>query len=183
MKKKQKRNFTDNTIKYLKKEEWNNFRSSVDSYRDKLIIEILYSTGMRVGEFTKLTIKDINFEERFIRIPAENTKTKASRTIWIPQEILNDIKAYLKLTKKKKGRLFNLTPRRIQQLFNKYSKIAEIKATPHTLRHSHIVHSLLNKVPITAIQKQVGHKRLTTTQIYSDFAPEEVREAYEAVGK
>lgn len=168
-----------NTIKYLKKEEWDTLRSSIDDYRDKLIISILYSTGMRVGEFTRLKIEDIDFEERFISIAAENTKTKTGRTIWIPQEVLNEIKAYLKLTRKKKGRLFNLTRRRVQQLLKKYSKIAGVKATPHTLRHTHIVHALLNKVPITAIQKQVGHKRLTTTQIYSDFAPEQVREAYE----
>lgn len=169
------------TIKYLKKEEWDKLRSSIDNYRDKLIISILYTTGMRVGEFTRLNIQDIDFNERFITIPAQNTKTRTARTIWIPQEVLNEVKAYLKLTKKKKGRLFNLTPRRIQQLLKKYSKIAGVAATPHTLRHTHIVHSLLNKVPITAIQKQVGHKRLTTTQIYSDFAPEQVREAYEGV--
>ncbi|MBA7496943.1 Tyrosine recombinase XerD [subsurface metagenome] len=173
-----KQNFT-NTIKYLKKEEWDKLRSSIDNYRDKLIISILYSTGMRIGEFTKLKIEDIDFQERFITLSAENTKTKIARTVWIPQEVLNEIKAYLKLTKKKKGSLFNLTPRRVQQLLKKYSKIAGVAATPHTLRHSHIVHALLNKVPITAIQKQVGHKRLTTTQIYSDFAPEQVREAYE----
>jgi len=173
-----KQNFR-NTIKYLKKEEWDTLRSSIDSFRDKLIISILYSTGMRIGEFTMVEIKDIDFEERFITIPAQNTKTKTGRTVWIPQEVLNEIRAYLKLTKKKKGKLFNLTPRRVQQLLKKYSKIAGVKATPHTLRHTHIVHALLSKVPITAIQKQVGHKRLTTTQIYSDFAPEQVREAYE----
>jgi len=171
-----------NTIKYLKKEEWDRLRGSIDNFRDKLIVTILYSTGMRVGEFTKLNVQDIDFQERFITIAAENTKTKTARIVWIPMEVLNEIKAYLKLTKKKKGRLFDLTPRRIQQLLKKYSKIAGVKASPHTLRHTHIVHALLNKVPITAIQKQVGHKRLTTTQIYSDFAPEQVREAYEKKG-
>jgi len=134
---------------------------------------------MRVGEFTKLRVEEIDFEERFIRIPPENSKTGEGRTIFVPREVLNDVKAYLKLEKKKNGRIFNLSTRRIQQLLKKYSEKAGIGATPHTLRHSHIVHSLLNKVPITAIQKQVGHKRLTTTQIYSDLAPEQVREAYE----
>jgi len=180
MVKKQKRNFTD-IIKYLKKEEWNKLRGSIDNYRDKLIIGMLHATGMRIGELTKLKIEDIDFEERFITIPAKNTKTKTGRTVWISQEVLSEIKAYLKLTKKKKGRLFDLTPRRVQQLLKKYSEKAGVEATPHTLRHNHIVHALLNKVPITAIQKQVGHKRLTTTQIYSDFAPEQVREAYEGI--
>lgn len=167
------------SIKYLKKEEWDKLRVSIDDYRDKLMITLLYSTGMRVGEFTKLKVQDIDFGERFIRIPPENTKTRTGRTIFIPQEVLNDVRAYLKLKKMKKGKLFDLTTRRIQQLIKKYSSRAGVKATPHTLRHSHVVHSLLRQVPITAVQKQVGHKRLTTTQIYSDLAPEQVRAAYE----
>ncbi|MEA1964683.1 MAG: site-specific integrase [Candidatus Aerophobetes bacterium] len=182
MAKKQKRNFAD-TIKYLKKEEWDKLRGSIDNYRDKLIIGMLYATGMRIGELTKLKIEDIDFNERFITIPAKNTKTKTGRTVWTSQEFLSEIRAYLKLTKKRKGKLFNLTTRRTQQLLKNYSEEAGVKATPHTLGHSHIVHALLNKVPITAIQKQVGHKRLTTTQVYSDFAPEQVREAYEGKGK
>ena len=93
--------------------------------------------------------------------------------------MLSDIPAYLKLEKKKNGRLFDLTTRRVQQLLKKYSSRAGVEATPHTLRHTHVVHRLLDKVPITAVQKQVGHKRLTTTQIYSDLAPEQVRAAYE----
>ena len=169
------------TIKYLKKEQWDHLRESIDNYRDKIIITLLYSTGMRVGEFTKLKVEDLDFEERFIRIPPENTKTKEGRTIFVPREILNDIKAYLKLEKRKKGRILNLSTRRIQQLLKKYSARAGVEATPHTLRHTHVVHSLLDKVPITAVQKQLGHKRLTTTQIYSDLAPEQIRAAYERV--
>ncbi len=134
---------------------------------------------MRVGEFTKVKIEEIDFEERLISIPAGNTKTKSARVVWIPQEVLSEIKAYLKLTKKKKGNLFDLTPRRIQQILKKYSLISAIGVTPHTLRHAHIVHALLKIVPIAAVQKQVRHRRLTTTQIYSNFAPEQVREAYE----
>jgi len=173
------RSFKD-SIKYLKKEEWDKLKGSIDNYRDKLIITLLYSTGMRVGEFTKLEVQDIDFPERFIRIPPENTKTRTGRTVFVPQEVLNDMRAYLKLEKRKNGRLFDLTTRRIQQLLKKYSARAGVKATPHTLRHSHIVHNLLERVPITAVQKQVGHKRLTTTQIYSDLAPEQVRAAYES---
>ncbi|MBA7494491.1 Tyrosine recombinase XerC [subsurface metagenome] len=61
----------------------------------------------------------------------------------------------------------------------KYAERANLEVSPHTLRHTHIVHALLDRIPITAIQKQVGHKRLATTQIYSNLAPEQVREAYE----
>lgn len=166
-------------IKYLKKEEWLRLIESVDNYRDKLIVKLLYSTGMRVGELAKLKVEDIDFQERFIHIPAENTKTNTARTVIVPKEVLSDVSAYLKIVQIRAGRLFNLTVRRLQQLIKKYAKIANLEASPHTLRHTHIVHALLNRIPIAAVQKQVGHKRLATTQIYSNLAPEQVREAYE----
>lgn len=178
MRKRRKRNFRD-SIKYLNREEWDRFRACIDDFRDRLIVDMLYSTGMRIGEFLKVKIEDIDFREKFIKLPAENTKTKTGRMVFTPEEILSEARAYLKLTRRKKGRLFDLTPRRVQQLLKKYSKKSGVRATPHTLRHSHIVHALLDGIPIAAIQKQVGHKSLTTTQIYSDFAPEQVRESYE----
>lgn len=166
-------------IKYLKKDEWLRLIALVDNYRDKLILNLLYHTGMRVGELILLEVEEIDFDERYIHIPAENTKTKTSRTVVVNREVLSDIVAYQKMAKVKKGRLFHITVRWIQQLLRGYSKKAGVGCTPHTLRHSHIVHALLNHVPMSAIQKQVGHKNLTTTQIYSDLAPEQVREAYE----
>ncbi|MBA7495219.1 Tyrosine recombinase XerD [subsurface metagenome] len=166
-------------LKYLKREEWLRLIESVDNYRDKLIVKLLYSTGMRVGELAKLKLEDIDFQERFIHIPAENTKTNTARTVIIAKEVLSDISAYLKIARIKRGRLFTLTVRRIQQLMKTYAQRANIEASPHTLRHTHIVHALLDRIPITAVQKQVGHKKLTTTQIYCNLAPEQVREAYE----
>lgn len=165
-------------IKYLKKTEWKKLRDCIDSFRDMVIIELLYETGCRIGELAKMDMQDIDFESGFVRIPADNTKTRIGRTVFIPQAILSKVRAYLKQTKKKKGTLFGLTKRRLQQLLKKYSEKSGIKASAHTLRHSHVVHALLDKVPISAVQKQVGHKRLTTTQIYSDLAPEQVRDAY-----
>ena len=161
-------------IKYLKKQEWLRLIESVDNYRDKLIVKLLYATGMRVGELTKLKVADIDFHERFIHIPAENTKTNTARTVIVQKEVLSDISAYLKTLKIKRWRLFTLTVRRLQ-LIRKYSQ----RATTYFNRHTHIVHALLDRIPITAVQKQVGHKKLTTTQIYSNFASEQVREAYE----
>ena len=178
--KKQKRNCRE--IKYLKRDEWQKLRSSIDDFRDKVLIEFLYETGMRVGELSKLKIEDIDFESAFIRIAGQNTKTSIGRTIYVPEEILNNIKAYLKFTKKKNGSLFPLSVRRIEQLLEKYSERSGIKTRPHTLRHSHIVHALLDKIPVPVVQRQVGHKNLATTQIYSELAPEQVKEAYEKRG-
>ena len=78
-------------IKYLKREEWLQLIESVDNYRDKLIVKLLYSTGMRVGELAKLKVEDIDFQERFIHIPAENTKTNSARTVIVSKEVLSDM--------------------------------------------------------------------------------------------
>lgn len=171
--------------KYLKGPEWEKLIGVVENYRDKLVLKILYGTGMRVGELSLLEINDIDFEERYIHIPAQNTKTRTARTIRINGDLLSDIRSYQKLAKGKKGRnsqLFKIKVRRIQQLLTKYGQKAGIKANPHTLRHTHITQSLMNHVPMSAVQKQVGHKKLTTTQIYADLAPEQVRDAYEKAG-
>ena len=73
-------------IKYLKKDQWHSLIESIDNYRDKLIVKLLYSTGMRVGELAKLKVEDIDFHERFIHISAENTKTNTARTVIVQPE-------------------------------------------------------------------------------------------------
>ena len=133
-------------IKYLKKQEWLHLLESVDNYRDKLIVKLLYSTGMRVGELSKLKVADIDFHERFIHIPAENTKTNTARTVIVQKEVLSDISAYLAAfrntprTRRNAPRshsnpLFSPTVRRIQQLLKRHAKTANLDVSPHTLRH------------------------------------------------
>ncbi len=195
------KNFRD-SIKYLKKEEWQALKESIDNLRDKVIINLLYSSGARVAELCLMKIEEVDLDNGLIRIPKENTKTKQFRTVRIGKEVVSDLKAFLRLEKGKKGYLFRsrqgkkLTTRRLKQIIHKCAKRAGIQKVyaynkrgrplytvdPHTLRHAHIVHALLDKVTITAVQKQVGHKRLTTTQIYSDLAPEQVKEAYGKAG-
>ncbi|MCK4326578.1 tyrosine-type recombinase/integrase [bacterium] len=67
-------NQNNKEIKYLKREEWQQLIESIDNYRDKLIVKLLYSTGTRVGELAKLKVEDIDFQERFIRIPQKTLK-------------------------------------------------------------------------------------------------------------
>ncbi len=60
-------------IKYLTKDEWDKLRALIDKSRDRMIIELLYETGMRVGELAKTQVEDIDFSGGYIRIPWENT--------------------------------------------------------------------------------------------------------------
>ena len=191
-----------NNIKYLKKEDYKKLKECIDNFRNKLIISLLYSSGCRVSEIAMMKIENIDFEAGFIHIPAEDTKTNETRVVRVGRELLNDLVSYLKIEKRRKGYLFatrgekNITDRRIRHLVYKYAVKADIQeiygydknnrplytVTPHTLRHTHIVHALMNQIPITAVQKQVGHKNLATTQIYCDLAPEQVKQAYDKAG-
>ena len=83
-------------IKYLTKEQWNKLRGSIDKSRDRMIIELLYETGCRVGEIAKIDIQDIDFSGGYIRIPWQNTKTKTGRTVFVQEEILNKLRSYLR---------------------------------------------------------------------------------------
>ncbi|MBI2267018.1 MAG: tyrosine-type recombinase/integrase [Armatimonadetes bacterium] len=149
-------------------------------------MDLLYSTGMRVGELVFSRIEDLDLSGGFLRIPSTHTKTRKPRTAVLPPAIRAQLKAYLKQERRRSGPIFrsqkggSLTVRQVQRLVRQYAGKAGIPfVTPHTLRHTHIVHALMRKVPLNAVQKQVGHKRLATTQIYADLAPEQVKEAYE----
>ena len=181
---------TGSSIKYLEKGEWNRLKEVIDDTRDRLMFKLLYSSGCRVGEFTLIKVGNIDFENGYLRIPAENTKTKIGRTAVIAsRELLSELKGWIKDQKKgPEDFLFHsrqgekMTPRRVQQLLDKYATKTGIKCHPHTLRHSHVVHALQDGIPINAVQAQVGHKRLSTTEIYSKLAPKQVKEAYERAG-
>jgi len=97
---------------------------------------------------------------------------------WVPDILINRQAKKVNLCKNSKGLLFRVTKRRMQQIVEKYSDKSGIKATSHTLRHSHVVHALMDKMPIADVQRRIGHKKLETTAIYSDLAPEQVKETY-----
>jgi integrase len=182
------------TIRYLTADEWAKFWAAVDTYRDQVMLAMLYGTGMRVGELVAARIEDLDLERGFVRIVSATTKTKQPRTSVLPPDVCAQLRAYLKEERRRKGVLFRsqrkgpLSVRQLQRLVVKYAKKAGLhqalgengrhRVTPHALRHTHIVHALARKVPLNAVQKQVGHKNLATTQIYAELAPEQVREAY-----
>lgn len=173
--------FSD-TIKYLSKEEIKRLIESIDDVRDRALIRMMYSSGCRVGEIVKAFIDDIDFNESIWRIPAPNTKSKRARSPRLHAAVVNDLRAYLKAKEIRRGKLFPISIRQVQNIVKKYGERAEIEGLhPHTLRHSHVVHSLMDGVPMSAVQKQVGHVDLRTTQIYSDLAVADVKEAYKGV--
>lgn len=143
----------------------------ITKIRDKLIITLLYSPGLKVSELINLTINNINFKEQIITIKNKNTKRSVlidNDTQYLIKEYLNRKKeSYNYLITNKKGN--QLTPRYIQLMIKKYANKAGInkKITPTILRHSYAVHLLNQDVNIKTIQQLLGHNNLSTTEIYS----------------
>jgi integrase len=125
-------------IRYLTLEELKLFFDGIDHYKHKLMFEVMYELGCRVGEFVKIQIKHINFGRSAIFFPAQNTKTRYARLSYLPAGLTNEIKSMLKqkklMTKRDdrikypdaylfhSGRRWNTpyTENRIRQLFQQY---------------------------------------------------------------
>jgi integrase/recombinase XerD len=84
-------------IRYLTVDELQSFFDSIDNYKHKLMFEVIYELGCRVGEFVRIQAKHINFSRSTIFFPAENTKTKHARISYLPKGLTNEIKSMLKL--------------------------------------------------------------------------------------
>ena len=132
-------------IRYLTVEETNQLFDSIDNYKHKLMFEIIYELGCRVGEFVRIQVKHINFNRSTVFFPAENTKTKHARVSYLPKGLTNEIKGMLKQkgfmnkrddkVKRSEAYLFHpgkrwnrhYTENRIRQIFQKYVAKADLQ--------------------------------------------------------
>ena len=125
-------------IRYLTVDELQSFFDSIDNYNHKLMFEVIYELGCRVGEFVRIQVKHVNFSRSTVFFPAENTKTRHARISYLPKGLTNEIKSMLKqrgiITKRDDrirqteaylfhpGRRWNkpYTENRIRQIFQHY---------------------------------------------------------------
>ncbi len=162
-------------------------------FRDNAILELIYSSGLRVSELVGLNIEDIDFNENIIRIFGKGRK---ERFIIFNDNAKKKIKKYLKIRKnvlkEKKGKVFvtplftnlkgkRITPRAIQMMVKDRALKANItkKVTPHVLRHSFASHLLNQGMDIRMIQELLGHSSLSTTQIYTHISIDKLIEVYD----
>lgn len=139
--------------------------------RDRAILTLIYSAGLRVSEVCSLKLSDIHWGEGRILISG-----KGGRERYVPLDAIvgEAIQEYLKSRSSGIDELFvskkggALTPRAIQFMVKKYAQAAKIDktVTPHKLRHSCATHLLQEGAHLVSIQKLLGHKSLNTTQIY-----------------
>lgn len=143
--------------------------------RDKAILELLYSSGLRVSELTGLNMDDVNLNESIMKVRG---KGKKERIVPIGSKAVNALRLYhaeRKLKKSKTKALFlnrfgnRLTDRGVRRIVVKYSRESAIhgEISPHTLRHSFASHLLQGGADLRVIQELLGHASLSTTQKYT----------------
>ncbi|VUT25993.1 MAG: putative tyrosine recombinase XerC-like protein [Candidatus Methanolliviera sp. GoM_asphalt] len=163
--------------KYLKDEEVKNLLDRCEGRRDRLIIELILLTGLRVSEVLGITPDDIDFRNRTIRIHGKGSR---DRTVYPPRELLYDLRDYIadKVAQTKFGmrqnKIFKLTRQRVFQTIKELSG-----RSPHKLRHTFAVNYLESGGDLRTLQKILGHSSLKTTSIYLDLLDSTVQDASE----
>ena len=156
--------------------------------RNALILELLYSTGIRVSELSNIRLKDININEREIRILGKGSKERIVIFGKVCLELLN---VYVKTSRKKllskenEYLLLNknggkLSVRGIQMIVENVLKESSIKynISPHTLRHTFATHLLDAGADLMSVKELLGHDSLSTTSIYTHISNEKLRQVY-----
>lgn len=183
---------------YLTIEEVNDLFSSFkndtfEEIRDYTILEMIYSCGLRVSELIELKLKDINAQEKVVKIVGKGFK---EREVPIRDEALFALYEYLKYVKKNmivvdKNIVFlnkhgkKLTRQYVWQMIKDRAKKAGITKdiSPHTLRHSFATHLLSKGCDLKVVQKLLGHENIETTQIYTHVAEEKILNIYDKYRK
>lgn len=151
--------------------------SVFETTRDLCLIDLLISTGIRIGEAANITLSDIIMQERTILIHGKGRK---QRLLYLSsQETWNNLKEWLRLRKKfspSSDYLFlnrilePITIYSIENIFKKYKKLSGINpnATPHYLRHTFATNLLANGADLRSVQEILGHASISTTEIYTE---------------
>ena len=174
---------------YIEKRSRANNINSKNSLRDShnkysLLFELIYKTGCRSGEAIKLRVKDIAFQNSSLTF--YDTKTNDDRTVAIPPDMEERLKIFTQnlssndflfvgITNNK----MPITQEMVNRMFKQRARAAGIERATHVhcLRHSMITHLLIQGCPISTLQAIVGHRRLSTTQLYTHIVIENQREA------
>jgi len=165
----------------LTTDEIKSMLNNCETKKSKIMLSLLYATGMRVSEITNLKASDIVFEENIGYI--RQAKGRKDRIFNLPELLIKDLQKQVKKQKELDQRyLFSgpkaqLSTRNLQKIVQKTAKRAGIKKEvhPHTLRHSFATHLLESGVDIRKIQELLGHADLSTTQIYTHISKEELK--------
>lgn len=183
-------------IEFLEEEEFQRLREAprkvkgLIGKRDTAIVEMLFSTGLRVSELSKLKIESINLKRDEFTVRG---KGKKHRVVFLSDDSRDAIKEYVDMRSDTSPYLFighdrakqarepmPLTPRSIQRVIDRYARKAGItkKITPHVLRHTFATDLLRNGADIRSVQAMLGHESITTTQVYTHVTDAQLRKVH-----
>ncbi len=158
--------------------------------RDKAMLEVIYSTGLRVSELVGLNRMDVDFNTGILKVRGKGKKERISpisptaltavrKYLALRQNIVSDTEAELPLFINKHGQ--RLSTRSVRRKLDKYLIEAHLDPdiSPHTLRHSFATHMLNHGADLRAVQELLGHQSLSTTQVYTHLTTKRLQEAYE----
>lgn len=186
-------------VSFLTTEETERLINTVDTnttsgLRDRAIVELLFSSGLRVSELTNLNRDHINLQRGEFMVRGKGQK---DRPVFISPEATEWLALYLKSrndtavplfvrysgfkTGDERGESFRLTPRSVQRLVQHYAKMAGITkhVSPHTLRHSFATDLLMNGADLRSVQSMLGHSNISTTQVYTHVTDQHLKEVHE----
>ncbi len=187
------------TVDFLEAEELdrllvmpkNEHGETLISLRDTAILEMLFSTGLRVSELANLKIELINLKRDEFTVRGKGDKP---RLVFLSPSAKEAVKFYLSKrkdtspymfvshdrAKQERGSTAPLTPRSIQRTVEGYAKRAGItkKITPHTLRHTFATDLLLSGADIRSVQSMLGHESITTAQVYTHITNNQMKDVY-----
>lgn len=187
------------SLKFLNREQLQRLliqpdTESAQGMRDRAMLELLFSTGLRVSELVKLNRDQINFQSREVGIIGKGGR---ARVVFISEGAAEWLKQYLSYRHDKYKPLFvrysgkrarqsqgeeglRLSVRSVERAVEKYVKAARlpVKITPHGLRHSFATDLLTAGADLRAIQEMLGHKNISTTQIYTHVTNPQLKEIH-----
>lgn len=186
------------SLKFLEQDHLRQLFNSVDTgnekgLRDRTILEMLFSTGLRVSELTKLNQNSINLKTREFGVIGKGNRARIvflsdSAVFWIEKYLearLDDFKPlFIRYAKgssiENNGEKMRLTPRSVERIIEKYVRLSRIpvKATPHTMRHSFATDLLSNGADLRSVQEMLGHKNISTTQIYTHITNPQLKQVH-----
>jgi integrase/recombinase XerC/integrase/recombinase XerD len=164
-------------LKYLKHSQVIRLINTIENERDRLIVRLIYATGVRVSELCSISIEDIDFEDHTIRVRGKGDKI---RTVFIDDETLDEVGRFI--GNKIAGPLFpgqqgkHLSPRTVQHIFRQY---APPGITPHKIRHSYASELYRRSKNLRVVQENLGHSSIKTTEIYLHTDIDERKRVYQ----
>jgi len=165
------------------------FEDSFEGIRDRLVLEILYSTGMRNDELVKLKDSDVDDKQKFVKVTGKRNK---QRIIPVSERLLKNVKVYKEIRNKTFSGINNMEtlvvsnngnnayPKLIYRIVHKYlSEVTTMnKRSPHKLRHTFATHMLNAGADLNTIKELLGHSSLDATQVYTHNSIDQLKSIY-----